>query len=351
MGGIETHCEQLYAELSNEVEDIVILARSPYIKTEFKFKDNVRIVPIFTIKNKVLETFLHTFICIFYARLIIKPDILHIHGIGPALFTPLAKLLRLKVLVTHHGADYNRKKWNWFAKRILQLGEYLAISYADALSVVGATLTDELKARYPSKAHKTNFIPNGCPHLFLDCDTDNLSIPSDVNVKAGKYILFVGRLVPEKGVHDLIKAFSIARLNDIKLVIVGSADFEDKYSKELINLSADNIIFAGRRTGEDLLAIYSSAQLFVLPSYHEGLPIVALEALSLSVPILLSNIPPHLDLGLLTENYFETGNINEIAKKLNLPFPRIIDKNAVLKKYNWKDIAKKTKLLLEKCNE
>jgi len=350
MGGIETHCEQLYTKLANEVDDIVILARSPYIKNEFKFKGNVRVIPIFTIKNKLLETFLHTFICIFYARLIIKPDVLHIHGIGPALFTPLAKLLGLKVLVTHHGADYNRKKWNMFAKRILQLGEYLAIRYADALSVVGATLTDELKARHLSKAHKINFVPNGCPLLFLDCNPDKLSIPKDINVEAGKYILFVGRLVPEKGVHDLIKAFSIARLDDIKLLIVGAADFEDKYSKDLINLSADKIIFAGRRTGEDLLAIYTSAKLFVLPSYHEGLPIVALEALSLSVPILLSNIPPHIDIGLSAENYFEIGNTNELAQMLNSPLPTVIDKRLILAKYNWENIAKNTKLLLEKCN-
>jgi len=351
MGGIETHCEQLYTELSNEVEDIVILARSPYVKKPFKFKKNVSIIPVFAIRNKILETFLHTLICIFYARLIIKPDVLHIHGIGPALFTPFAKLLGLKVLVTHHGADYNRKKWNWFAKRILFLGEYLAIRYANVIVVVGATLTHKLKAQYPSQAHKIKFIPNGCPLLFLDCDIGNISIPSDINVEAGKYILFVGRLVPEKGVHDLIDAFSIAALSDVKLLIVGGADFNDKYSKELLNLATETIIFAGRRTGKDLLAIYHSAKLFVLPSYHEGLPIAALEALSLSVPILLSNISPHLDIGLHTDNYFEIGNTHELARLLNSPEPATIDSDLIVRKYNWSNIAKNTKLLLEKCNE
>ena len=350
MGGIETHCEQLYTELCNEVKDIVILARSPYVKSEFKFRENVRVIPIFTTKNKILETFLHTFISIFYARLIIKPDILHIHAIGPALFTPLAKLLGLKVIVTHHGSDYNRKKWNRFAKKILQLGEYLAIQYSDELIVVGATLTNELKARYPSKAHKISFIPNGCPRLFLDSDLDNVSIPTDINVEAGKYILFVGRLVPEKGVHDLIKAFSIASPDDTKLLIVGGTHFEDQYSKDLMSLSTDNIIFAGRRTGKQLLAIYRLAKLFILPSYHEGLPIVALEALSLSVPTLLSNISPHTDIGLKTENYFEIGNIHELSKRLLLPFPKAIDKGPILRKYNWTNIARETKLLLENCN-
>jgi len=351
MGGIEAHCEQLYTELSNEVEDIVILARSPYVKKPFKFKKNVSVIPVFTIRNKILETFLHTLICIFYARLIIKPDVLHIHGIGPALFTPFAKLLGLKVLVTHHGADYNRKKWNWFAKRTLLLGEYLAIRYADVIIVVGATLTDELKPQYPYQAHKIKFIPNGCPLLFLDCDIGNISIPSDINVETGKYILFVGRLVQEKGVHDLINAFSIAALDDIKLLIVGGTDFDDKYSKELLNLATETIIFAGTRSGKDLLAIYRSAKLFVLPSYHEGLPIVALEALSLSVPLLLSNISPHLDIDLHPDNYFEIGNICELVKGLKSPVPATIDKNLIERKYNWSNIARNTTFLLEKCNE
>jgi glycosyltransferase involved in cell wall biosynthesis len=350
MGGIETHCEQLYTELSNEIEDIVILARSPYIKNAFKFKKNVSVIPVFTIRSKILETFLHTLICIFYARLVIKPDVLHIHGIGPALFTPFAKLLGLKVLVTHHGADYNRKKWNWFAQKMLLLGEYFAIRYADVIIVVGATLTDGLKTRYPSQIPKINFIPNGCPLLFLDCDIADISIPSDINVEVGRYILFVGRLVPEKGVHDLINAFSIAALNDIKLLIVGGTDFEDKYSKELLNLAAEKIIFAGRRTGKDLLAIYNSAKLFVLPSYHEGLPIVALEALSLSVPLLLSNISPHLDIGLHADNYFEIGNTHELVKRLKSPVPATIDRDLIVRKYNWSNIAKNTKSLLEKCN-
>jgi glycosyltransferase involved in cell wall biosynthesis len=310
----------------------------------------VSVIPVFTIRSKILETFLHTLICIFYARLVIKPDVLHIHGIGPALFTPFAKLLGLKVLVTHHGADYNRKKWNWFAQKMLLLGEYFAIRYADVIIVVGATLTDGLKTRYPSQIPKINFIPNGCPLLFLDCDIADISIPSDINVEVGRYILFVGRLVPEKGVHDLINAFSIAALNDIKLLIVGGTDFEDKYSKELLNLAAEKIIFAGRRTGKDLLAIYNSAKLFVLPSYHEGLPIVALEALSLSVPLLLSNISPHLDIGLHADNYFEIGNTHELVKRLKSPVPATIDRDLIVRKYNWSNIAKNTKSLLEKCN-
>lgn len=351
MGGIETHCEQLYSELSKEVDEIVVLARSPYVSKAFYFKDNVRVIPVFTIRNKLLETFLHTFLCIIYARIVIKPDVLHIHAIGPGLFAPFAKLLGFKVLVTHHGADYNRKKWNNFAKRLLRFGELLVVKYADRVAIVGASLTAALKIQYPENACKLNFVPNGCPSPLQHTLTAETNVPEDIMVEAGKYILFVGRLVPEKGIHDLINAFTVANLTDTKLLIVGSVDFEDKYSKQLKQNSSDEVIFAGRRTGQDLISIYRGAKLFVLPSYHEGLPIVALEALSMDVPILLSNIPPHMDIGLPSNNYFELGNIEALAKQLNLEPQKIVGKKAILEKYDWSRIAARTKQLLEECNE
>ena len=104
MGGIESHCQQLYPRMVEKGDSVVVIARSPYV-----------VVSVWTLKHKFLETFMHTFFAILYARIFVHPDVVHLHAIGPALFTPLARLLGMKVVVTHHGADYDRQKWNRLA--------------------------------------------------------------------------------------------------------------------------------------------------------------------------------------------------------------------------------------------
>ena len=347
MGGIETHVDQIYSKMTADISSAVVLARSPYVKRREVVYGNIEVIPIFTIKSKFFETFIHTFICILYARIFIKPDVLHLHAIGPSLFAPFAKLLGLKVLVTHHGADYNRAKWSNLAKKVLRLGEYCAIRYADKIIVVGRSLTEQLKSQYPKYAEKLSFIPNGCPPV----SSSNVAnqFPNDIQVKPSKYILYVGRLVPEKGVHDLIEAYNNSKLNEESLLIVGDADFQDDYYKDLKKMKSEKVIFAGKRTGDELKAIYKNASLFVLPSYHEGLPIVALEALSFNIPVLLSDIGPNLDVDLPSDNYFKTGDTQSLACKLIDRPKKINGHSLILEKFDWQKIANATFNLLEDC--
>ena len=109
MGGIESHCQQLYPRLVAQGAEVTILARSPYVENKPYQYQGVKVIPVWAMRHKFLETFLHTFVAIFYARLFVHPDVIHLHAIGPALFTPLARLLGMKVVVTHHGADYDRQ--------------------------------------------------------------------------------------------------------------------------------------------------------------------------------------------------------------------------------------------------
>lgn len=349
MGGIETHCEQLYTELSPHVDEIVILARSPYINKQFHFKSNISVIPIFTFKNKFIETFLHTFISILYARILLKPDIVHLHAIGPSIFTPIARLLGLKVVVTHHGADYNRQKWNKFAKSLLRFGESMAVKHASQILVVGSSLSQHLKKKFPLNAKKIHYIPNGCPQVVSEEVASTLTLPEDLKLEGKHYILFVGRLVPEKGVHDLINAFVEANLPNTVLLIVGGVDFEDSYSKGLMSKANGNIVFAGKRHGKDLWAIYKFSSLVVLPSYHEGLPIVALEALSFNIPLLLSDIEPNLDLELDPTNYFGVGDIKDLSYKLTHKPESLTSNQQILSKFSWPNIAQATLKIYQKC--
>ncbi|WP_218352163.1 glycosyltransferase family 4 protein [Alteromonas lipotrueiana] len=339
MGGIESHCQQLYPRLVKAGMDVTVICRSPYVdKTRQQFQ-GVQLRSVWTLKHKFFETFMHTFLAIFYARFVVKPDVLHIHGIGPALFTPLAKLLGMQVMVTHHGADYDRQKWNQFAKKILRFGESMAMKFADRAIVVGRTLTGRLKASNLKRANNISFVPNGAL-TGVDTSLSADKLPSELNLEPGNYILAVGRLVPEKGFHDLVEAFSKSDSN-LKLVIVGSADHEDEYSQSLKNKASDTIIFAGRRSGDELNALYKFARVFCLPSYHEGLPIVALEAIAAGTDVLISDITPNTDIGLPQDCYFKVGDTDQLANKLTQveALALRVNKETFLNMFNWDSIS------------
>ncbi len=351
MGGIESHCQNLYPRLVKHGMDVTIIGRSPYIDDDQYEFEGVKIKSVWTFKNKFLETFLHTFMGVIYATLFVKPDIIHIHAIGPSLFAPFARLLGLNVVVTHHGADYDRKKWNGFAKRILKLGEKMGVKFSHSMIVVGNSLTKKLKQEYSSNAKKLVFIPNGTLTGFSDNITEE-QLPTDLSIQPNTYILAVSRLVPEKGIHDLISAYQKSN-TDFKLVIVGAADHDDEYSKSIRNSASQNIIIAGRRTGHALASLYKFCGVFVLPSYHEGHPIVALEAISAGSNVLLSDIQPNKDISLPSDCYFKVGDADALASKitqldeLNLSF----DKSAFLERYNWDSIAEQTLLEYKKVVE
>jgi glycosyltransferase involved in cell wall biosynthesis len=345
MGGIESHCQQLYPRLVADGIEVTVLARSPYVESEtFDFR-GVKVIPVWALRHKFFETFLHTFVAIFYARLFVHPDVVHIHAIGPALFAPLARLLGMRVVVTHHGADYNRQKWNVLATNLLRAGEKLGIKFSHHIIVVCKSLTVRLKQQNPKNADKMVYIPNGALANFdQDVRIENLT-DTGLEIEEQGYIVAVGRLVPEKGYHDLVKAYLMTDIPE-KLVIVGTADHQDAYSDDLLQQSSERVIFAGRREGLQLKALYKFAKLFVLPSYHEGLPIVALEAISANTPVLLSDIMPNLDIDLSPENYFSVGDLADLAKKLQLPTPRS-SRDDILAKFDWEKIAEQTSALMK----
>lgn len=320
MGGIETHCQQLYPRMlkNNPGLDITIVGRSPYLHKDQYHYEGVNVESVWTLRNKYLETILHTFISIFFVKFKLQADCIHIHAIGPGLLSPLARLLGLKVVMTHHGSDYDRDKWNWFAKSLLRFGEWLSVKFANEVLVVGKSLTERLRQQYPRKADSISFIPNGIKvDTYIDEEFNQKKLLNSLGVEPKKYILFVGRLVPEKGVQDLINAYKQLKNTDYKLLVVGSSDHKDEFYKMIMDFKSENIIFAGFQKGNALKSLYENAAVFVLPSYHEGLPIVVLEALGYGLPILVSDIQPNLDIELPSNCYFETASTSELSEKLS----------------------------------
>ena len=207
---------------------------------------------------------------------------------------------------------------------------------------MGKSLTVRLQQAHPRHARKICYVPNGAL-TGVDANLSADKLPRDLDIVPGEYILTVGRLVPEKGFHDLVEAYRKSH-SDLKLVVVGSADHEDAYSRALLEQASPNVMIAGRRSGDELHALYKFARVFCLPSYHEGLPIVALEAIAAGTQVVLSDITPNTDIGLPEDCYFRVGDTDHLATKftklesLNLQ----IDQGRFLETFNWDNIAVET---------
>ena len=344
-GGVETHAEHLGPLLVNLGCDLEVIVRSPYQKvTTGKQWQGVKFTKLWAPKSKGLEAVVHTFLGVLYAA-IKRPDILHIHAIGPALMTPIARMLGLKVVVTHHGPDYNRQKWGGFARCILLLGEWFGMRFSNSRIVISNVIRELVVRKHT--AH-SELICNGV--MIPDLNVSD-SYLSQFGLEKNKYVLLVSRLVPEKRHLDLIQAFNLANLAGHKLVFVGSSDHPDEYVQTIIDLASKNtnIVLTGFQTGDTLRSLYAHAALFVLPSSHEGLSISLLEALSYGLPVIASDIPANLELHLNPASYFELGQVNELATLLrnNINQPASIEKRMDLRAwvsshYNWHRIAERT---------
>lgn len=342
-GGIETHCENIYERLAAKRSDykFVVYGRSPYIgNARYRTASGVEVVPVPSTTSKYLETIIGTFLALMSARFRERSRIVHIHAIGPGLFAPLARLMGMSVLLTHHGDDYKRAKWNGFARGVLRMGERLGMSTANEVVAVSRALRDRLVADYPTQKETINYIPNGADHILEDDDTTD---PKDTLARFGlikrEYIVSVGRLVPEKGFMDLILAHRKSGSN-LPLVIVGG-NGNSSHDAELFEAAHDSVVFTGALGRSDVKALVGNAALFALPSHHEGLPIVALEASLLETPVLLSDIDANKAIELDEARYFPVGDIDTLAERLKTDCAGV-EPSPLSREFLWDNIADKT---------
>ncbi|MBO9724681.1 MAG: glycosyltransferase family 4 protein [Novosphingobium sp.] len=319
MGGVETHCEELLPRIValDPGIEIEVCCRAPYVDPAMTSFRHVALTPLYSPTGRVSEALVSTLVGILHARRR-GADAVHIHAVGPALFAPLARLLGLGVLLTHHGADYDREKWGRGARLMLKLGEWLGVRSADRVVCVSPSLAARMKARYPARAERVEFIPNGVSTMPPSPQSD-AEVLDELALIAGNYVICVARLVPEKGIHILVEAFR--RSNDTRtLVIAGAGRKDDRYAQDLLagaEIGAEpRIRFLGMVSRARLGVLLRNAALFVLPSFHEGLPIAALEALACGCPVLLSDIQPNLDLDLPPGRYFPVGDVAALAARL-----------------------------------
>lgn len=348
-GGIESHARHLYPHIARLGCDVEIVVRRLYHPpSKSDVWQGIRLKPLWSPRVMSLETLVHTLLATVYA-IRTRPDIYHLHAVGPALFAPLARLFGLKVVVTHHGPDYDREKWGRAGRLILRLGEYLGMRFANGRIVISRTIRDLVQQKY----HLTStVIPNG---VDLPAPSDATALLAALGLQPGRYVLQVSRFVPEKRQADLVQAFLAANLSDDwRLVLVGSAGADNRYAQRVRELCAgdERVVFAGFRSGTELAELTQNAALFVLPSSHEGLPIALLEALSHGLPVIASDIAANLEVGLPAERYFPLGDLAALTQRIEhtLQQPRSADaarelRQWVAERYDWRLIAEETAAL------
>ena len=309
----------------------------------------VKIKEVFTIDRKGLAAMTSSF-CACVRAGFGRYDVVHIHAEGPAFFSFIPKMVGKKVIVTVHGLDWDRAKWGKFASWYIRTGEKNAVKFADEIIVLSQGVKNYFWKTY---RRETRFIPNGVnrPEIREADEIRKFGLEKD------GYVLYLGRVVPEKGEHYLIKAFREIK-TDKKLVIAGGISDTARYGKELKELATgDNrIVFTGFVQGRMLDELYSNALIYCLPSDLEGMPLSLLEAMSYGNCCVTSDIPECAEVVEDKAVIFEKSNVRDLKEKLEWllknenEINRYKSKAAdfICNKYSWDDVVKQTTNLYKK---
>ena len=357
-GGVEIVVKELCTRMARMGYQVTCYNRSghhvsgaEYDSTEKTEYQGIRQKVVPTIEKKGLAAVSSSFFAALYSAFG-RYDVVHIHAEGPAFFCWLPKLFGKRVVITVHGLDWAREKWkSGFGSKFIRQGEKNAVKYADEIIVLSKGVQKYFLETY---GRKTHFIPNGVNRPEIQ---EAKLITEKFGLKKDSYILFLGRLVPEKGIRYLVEAFKNVK-TDKKLVIAGGSSDTDSFMEELKELAkGDNrILFTGFVQGAMLDELYSNAYLYTLPSDLEGMPLSLLEAMSYGNCCLVSDIPECAEVVEDKALIFKKSDVEDLQKKLQDACDcsenvQEFKKNAadfICEKYNWDEVVKETMKLYEK---
>lgn len=304
----------------------------------------VKLKSVFTINHKGLAAMTSSVSGAVHAAFG-KYDIVHFHAEGPCVMLWLPKLFGKRCVATIHGVDWQRAKWGGFARKYIKLGEKMAVKYADEIIVLSTEMQRYFMDTY---GRKTVFIPNG---VIRPIPCGSQLIKEKLGLEKDSYILFLGRLVPEKGITYLIEAFKDIK-TDKKLVIAGGSSDTEAYMQKLSRLARgdDRIIFTGFVQGRMLEELYSNAYVYSLPSDLEGMPLSLLEAMSYGNCCLVSGIPECTEVVEDNALVFRKSDAADLREKLQsaCDYPEKVNRlkdgaaDFICQKYNWGNVVGQT---------
>ena len=307
-GGIESVVEQLGSRLVERGHEVTVYVRPHYTPATSAEYRGMRLIHLPSVPTKHLDAITHTFLATLHV-LWSGADIAHIHSIGLSIFALLTRLRGIKTVVQSHGLDWQREKWGVMARTFLRMTDYTAVTLPDATTVVSRKMQRYYQDRF---GRQVIYIPSGVSH--------SEKVPAQeicrLGLSGNDYILFMSRLVPEKGCHYLVQAYNQLHCPGKKLVIAGDSNYGDRYAAELKKQGNENILFLGFVRGRLLQELLSHAYLYVLPSEIEGLSLSLLDAMSCGNCVLVSDIEENLEVIEDSGFSFKSKDIQDLKSKL-----------------------------------
>ena len=336
-GGVEAHSYHLYTHMQ-DVKVRLYRRRAYLTEQSSQTFPNIEYIDLPSTRVKGFEAVWHTLLSVLHIAFH-RPDVVHIHNIGPGMFAPLVRLMGLPVVLTYHSPNYEHSKWSAPARWLLRQCEKISLRFSNPVIFVNRHQMEKCGA-----LDKSVFIPNGIDPVTRSTSTNFLN---QHGIHEGQYLLAVGRLTPEKGLEYLVEAAN--RLPQVtQVVIAGASDHDSTYRQLLEKLdTGKKVVFTGFTTGEDLRQLYSHARCFVLPSVNEGFPMVLLEAMAYGLPILCSDIPGTRQVDLPEQDYFTVQDTDALCSAITRLLETPVEtQHYDLEKYDWNTIAAATRRIL-----
>ncbi len=356
-GGVEMSVEHLAVRMAKAGHRVFVYARSEYVNPDLHSWRGIRIVHVPFVPIRFLEDISHALFATMHA-FFHRYDIIHYQSSKASLFAwiPAFFSRNVQVVATIYDREYVYRKYGWFTHLCLRLGEWVACHVPKKTIVISEELREYILKKYD---RSSIYIPSGA---IIPGRAVGYSLP-DFGLREKRYVLSVGRLAEYKGIQYLIRAFldleNTNKLpNNFKLVIVGSDMYAPVYSSRLRALAKDRdrIVFLGKRSGRELLELFSNAALFVQPSEREIRPMALLEAMSCGLPLLASDIKVHRDMLSGTGILFHNKNISDLRDKmaflLNSPLEAsdlgVEARRRIYDQYSWDSVARQTIMVYKK---
>ncbi len=339
--GADKFAMELFPRLVNKGHSVIAYNRRyrdvHVDKNEYK---GIKIKTFRTTRKKGFDTLIHSFKCTWHIIFHNTADIVHIQNGGNSIWALPLRIFGKKVFISQDGVDWKRGKWPWYGKLYLKLSAFLTSKLPNQVIFDNVIV----KKLFEKKFRKHfEFIPFGSE---VEPVTEDDSIFKKHNLKKGEYYLFVGRFIPDKGLHYLIPAFNQARTNK-KLVLVGGSPSPSPYEKEIEKMAGNNIILTGYVYGDDVTRLMQNCYSYIQPSDVEGLSPVILTVMGLRVPLIVSDIEENIYAVQDTAVQFKKSDINSLTEKINYAeenYPEMLSlaqkaQVRALREFNWDTVA------------